>query len=200
MKPSPVAASKIRETRKRYKLPSERGSSWSGGRGGAESASTSLPAWGQPCRLLEACQVKPCCSGRSSWPGKGASSSERPEVCFSLLSDNCLSIVTAPQDSGVQAPSASSLEPGNQGVSAGDSWKNQDTRSRKPEYHHTQIKASLWRCWRSRGQQRDCMKTIAFGKKRGEMVPTASAKAEEEEQSTHQPPPQRGSPPLEPVL
>lgn len=69
----------------------------------------------------------------------------------------------------------------------------------KPEYHHMQIKASLWRYWRSRAQQRDCMRTIAFGEEEGKDGAHSLSKAEEE-QSTHQPPPQRGSLPLEPVL
>ena len=53
------------------------------------------------------------------------------------------------------------------------------TPGAEAEYHHTQIKASLWRYWCSGAQQRDCMKTIAFRKEEGKDGAHSLSKAEE---------------------
>lgn len=87
---------------------------------------------GQPCRLLEACwsetlpfRLKLLARQRSLFLRKTLGvfqSALWQELALQLLHPH-----------GIQEckpPSPPNLEPSNQGVSAGDSWKNQDTRYR----------------------------------------------------------------------
>lgn len=144
---SPVAASKNRRARKRYKLLREGQAGVRQRRSRERFHQPSLPEGGlQTSRSMS--EWNP--AGRLLARQREPSSSERSEVCFSLLSDSFISQLLQPHRiQEFQAPpQPPSLEPGNQGVSAGDSWKP-GHQMRKPEYHHTQINASLWRYWRS---------------------------------------------------
>ena len=196
---SPAAASKIGGPEKGMSSLWERVKlEW--GRGGAKSASISLHYRGQPCRLLEACRSETLPFRPKLSAGQRSLSPRKTQVVFQSAvctvpwgwwsGKNCLSNCYSPMGfRDARPPHPPNLVPSNQGVSAGDSWKNQDTRCRTSVAHADKsFPLEILVLWSSA----EAWRPSPSGKKRGKMVPTSLSKAEEE-QSTHQPPPQRGS-------
>lgn len=200
----PSSSFKNWRTRKGYKLPSERGSSWSK----AEEKQRALPpaftTQGQPCRLLEACwsetlpfRLKLLARQRSLFLRKTLGvfqSALWQELALQLLHPHGIQECKPPSPSQPRAKQSRSV-----------CWRQLEKpghQVQKPEYHHMQIKASLWRYWCSGAQQRDCMKTIAFRKEEGKDGAHSLSKAEESRVPTSRHPREGSnwSLSLEPVL